>query len=157
MMDMTGNHNCVTLPRSHFNGNGNCDATREANKRADHQNSAVTAAAAGTSGGAASGASAGATTGMESEIAPYTAAEMQQMQSMGAYGQMTPYSGMEQNSISDGYGTEHDHPASEEEGMTSIPQDSFNTPLNADEAARNSWRALLARNVGRNEIGRAHV
>ena len=38
--------------------------------------------------------------------------------------------------------------------MTSIPQDSFNTPLNADEAARNSWRALLARNVGRNVLVR---
>ena len=38
--------------------------------------------------------------------------------------------------------------------MSSIPQDSFTTPLNADEAARNSWRALLARNVGRNVLVR---
>ena len=96
----------------------------------------------------------GTATGMESEIAPYTAAELQQMQSMGAYGQTAPYSGAEQDMIPDGYGIEHDHSESEEEGMTSIPQDSFNAPLNADEAARNSWRALLARNVGRNVLVR---
>jgi len=113
MIDMT-NQNC-TMPRSHFRGNGSCDATREANKRADHP------------------------TGYESEIAPYTDAEMQQMQSVG----LTPYGG-----------AAHDHQESETEGMTSIPQDSFNTPLDADEAARNSWRALLARNVGRNVLVR---
>ena len=124
MIDMT-NQNC-TMPRSHFRGNGSCDATREANKRADHP------------------------TGYESEIAPYTDAEMQQMQSVG----MSPYNGVEHGMISDGYGTEHDHPESVEDGMTSIPQDSFNTPLDADEAARNSWRALLARNVGRNVLVR---
>ena len=124
-MDMT-EKNCAPLHRSHFNGNGSCDAMREANKRADHA------------------------TGFESEVAPYTDAEMQQMQSVG----MTPYNGAGHDMIYDGYGTEHDHPESQEGGMTSIPQDSFNTPLNADEAARNSWRALLARNVGRNVLVR---
>ena len=119
------NKNC-TIPRSHFNGNGSCDATREANKRADHA------------------------TGYESEIAPYTDAEKQQMQSVG----MTPYHDVTHDRIDDGYGTEHDHHESQKDGMTSIPQDSFNTPLNADEAARNSWRALLARNVGRNVLVR---
>jgi len=119
------NKNC-TIPRSHFNGNGSCDATREANKRADHA------------------------TGYESEIAPYTDAERQQMQSVG----MMPYHDVEHDMISDGYGTEHDHHETQESGMSSIPQDSFTTPLNADEAARNSWRALLARNVGRNVLVR---
>ena len=121
----TTNKNC-TIPRSHFKGNGSCDATREANKRADHA------------------------TGYESEIAPYTDAERQQMQSVG----MMPYHDVEHDMIADSYGTEHDHHESQEDGMTSIPQDSFNTPLNADEAARNSWRALLARNVGRNVLVR---
>ena len=121
----TGSKNCA-MHRSHFNGNGSCDARREANKRADHA------------------------TGYESEIAPYTDAEKQQMQSVG----MTPYHDVTHDRINDGYGTEHDRHESQEDGMTSIPQDSFTTPLNADEAARNSWRALLARNVGRNVLVR---
>ena len=154
---MMGTEHRSCVPAHHFTGNGNCDATREANKRADHQTGAAAAAdvsgASGTSS-AQEGAAMGTATGMESEIAPYTAAELQQMQSMGAYGQTAPYSGAEQDMIPDGYGIEHDHSESEEEGMTSIPQDSFNAPLNADEAARNSWRALLARNVGRNVLVR---
>ena len=108
----TGSKNCA-MHRSHFNGNGSCDARREANKRADHA------------------------TGYESEIAPYTDAEKQQMQSVG----MTPYHDVTHDRIDDGYGTEHDHHESQEEGMSSIP-------------ARNSWRALLARNVGRNVLVR---
>ncbi|MBQ9648094.1 MAG: hypothetical protein IJV43_07045 [Oscillospiraceae bacterium] len=129
---MTTNQSCAPAQRNHFQGNGSCDAAREANKRADHQ--------------------AAAATGMESEIAPYTAAELQQMQSGGAFGQLAPYNGAESDMIYDGYGTDHDHTGNEEDGMTSIPQDSFNEPLTADEAARNSWRALLARNVGRNVL-----
>lgn len=164
-MNMTTEKNCLQVPRSHFQGNGSCDATREANRRADHA------------------------TGYESEIAPVTDAENQMMQSRAAQNssapaqqmqnQMAPNSGMqaqwmqgqtmqnggmpaqwtpadaaEQDMIDDSYGTEHDHPESEADGMTSIPQDSFNEPLNADEAARNSWRALLARNVGRNVLVR---
>ena len=130
-MDNRTDKSCVPMTRSHFNGNGSCDARREANKRADHA------------------------TGYESEIAPYTAAELQSMQSAGGYGQMTtrPHEA-EHDMITDGYGTEHPREDEQLDGMTSIPQDSFNTPLNADEAARNSWRALLARNVGRNVLVR---
>lgn len=143
---------------------------REANKREDRQS--------GMTGALPS------YTGMESEIAPATAAESQMMQARmsqgwgtsgqmaqttaaenrmtqapmsqgtGEAGQMTLQSGAEPDMIYDGYGTEHDRASDEEDGMTSIPQDSFNTPLNADEAARNSWRALLARNVGRNVLVR---
>ena len=101
---------------SHFHGNGNCDATREANKREDRQN--------GTK-----------------EITPYsTAVPPAQAYSAGAGGAE--------------YMNAYDWEPGAEEGMSSIPQDSFNKPLNADEAARNSWRALLARNVGRNVLVR---
>ena len=169
MIDMTTNQNCAPVTRSHFHGNGNCDATREANKREDRRSGMIT--------------------GYETEIAPVTDAETRMMQRRMAQnggmsaqtmqGQATQSNGMstqmlqdwsaqdgglseqmmsaenaEPDMIYDGYGTEHDHPESEENGMTSIPQDSFNAPLNADEAARNSWRALLARNVGRNVLVR---
>ena len=71
-----------------------------------------------------------------------------------ASGSMTPYGGRESDLVNDGYGTEYVHTAAEEEGMSSFPQDSFTEPLSALEAARNSWRALLARNVGRNVLVR---
>ena len=38
------------------------------------------------------------------------------------------------------------------DGLTSVPPDLFDDHLSADEAAQHSWRALLARNVGRNVI-----
>lgn len=181
MIDMTTDKNCVPATRSHFQGNGSCDATREANKRADRAMTGMESEAApyagvqNLSGSNGSGINRNTNqpmsenwTGMESEIAPYDGAaaqtaQNQMMQNQTAQtqasqqmmqSQMAPYGGAETDEIYDGYGTEHDHPVSEEEGMTSIPQDSFNTPLNADEAARNSWRALLARNVGRNVLVR---
>ena len=110
-----GHRACAPVCRNHFNGNGSCDAMRDANHRADHTDAA---------------------TGMESEIAPYqggTAA--------------TGYDDAQ-------YGVQHEWTAAEEEGMNSVPQDAFTAPLSADEAARNSWRALLARNVGRNVLVR---
>ena len=73
-----------------------------------------------------------AQTGMESEIAPYDPAE----------------NGMA------GYGPDHVWTQDEASGLSTTPQDSFTEPLSADEAARNSWRALLARNVGRNVLVR---
>ena len=71
-----------------------------------------------------------------------------------AAGNMTPYGSAENDMVADGYGTEYEHTALEAEGMSSFPQDSFIEPLTASEAARNSWRALLARNVGRNVLVR---
>ncbi len=150
MIDMTID---MTVPASrshnHFHGNGNCDATREANHRADRA------------------------TGMESEIAPYYGA-MPQPQSGGMAGramaQQHQQAAMPDNtavqrrgtmteSAANGYndptyGLEHEWTGEQEEGMNSIPQDSFTKPLDADEAARNSWRALLARNVGRSVLVR---
>lgn len=38
------------------------------------------------------------------------------------------------------------------DGLTSVAPDDFNDHMSADEAARHSWRALLARNVGRSVI-----
>lgn len=131
---MTDRKQCA--PVHHFNGNGTCDAMREANKREDRtpvQNAPRT--------------------GMESEIAPYTGDERQ----------MTPYGGAwspaTRESAAGGYddpmyGPSHEWTAEQEEGMNSLPQDNFDTPMSADEAARNSWRALLARNVGRNVLVR---
>lgn len=177
MIDMTTNKSCVPMPRSHFSGNGTCDATREANKRADRGMTGMESEIApytGVQNLTGSNGNINMNTnqpmkenwiGMESEIAPYDGAAMQnqtaqnqaaqnQASQQMMQSQLAPYGGTEQDMIYDGYGTEHDHPESEEDGMTSIPQDSFNTPLNADEAARNSWRALLARNVGRNVLVR---
>ncbi len=74
--------------------------------------------------------------GMETEIAPY-------------YGS-TAATGFDNPQ----YGPQHEWTPTEESGMNSVPQDSFSEPLSADEAARNSWRALLARNVGRNVLVR---
>lgn len=145
---------CSPMRRSHFHGNGNCDATREANKLEDRR--------------------AGMTTGYESEIAPVTDAEAQMMRRLAAQnggasgqtlqdwsvpdgslsGQMIPSGGAEPDTLYDGYGADHSHTENEADGMSSFPQDSFTEPLNADEAARNSWRALLARNVGRNVLVR---
>ena len=75
-------------------------------------------------------------TGMESEIAPYQGVSA-------AAGYDNPE-----------YGVQHEWTPTEEAGMNSVPQDAFAAPLSADEAARNSWRALLARNVGRNVLVR---
>ncbi|MBE7004890.1 MAG: hypothetical protein E7425_11570 [Ruminococcaceae bacterium] len=133
---------CAALYHSHFHGNGNCDAMREANKRMDHA------------------------TGMESEIAPYAETESTGVKPLlpngAAPGQMTPYGGTPTapaNSAAAGYddpayGPQHEWTTEEESGMNSLPQDNFNDPLSADEAARSSWRALLARNVGRNVLVR---
>jgi len=77
-----------------------------------------------------------AATGMETELAPYNGG--------------TAEAGYDDPR----YGVEHEWTAEEEQGMNSVPQDAFSAPLSADEAARNSWRALLARNVGRNVLVR---
>lgn len=171
---MINMNSCAAMHRNHFHGNGNCDETREANKRADR------------------------VTGMESEIAPYYGAENgamgagqmtangaamgHAMQSGTAMSQTAPYGGTwspaEQqsaarqnasmnammprngaNTAAQGYddseyGPDHEWTVEEEDGMNSLPQDSFDDPLSAGEAARNSWRALLARNVGRNVLVR---
>lgn len=113
---MTESNGCA-MRRSHFHGNGTCDAAREANKREDNGYAA---------------------TGMESELGPY-------------------YGGAEQTAYpgsGEVYGPNHPWTPEEEAGLTTIAQDSFNQPLSAGEAARNSWRALLARNVGRNVLVR---
>ncbi|MBQ2324048.1 MAG: hypothetical protein II379_05630 [Oscillospiraceae bacterium] len=51
-----------------------------------------------------------------------------------------------------GNGNEQDMDITPGNGMTNAPQEDFDEPLTADEAARSSWRALLARNVGRSVI-----
>ena len=185
MANMTnGAKTYVAIQRNNFQGNGNCDETREANKRASR------------------------VTGMESEIAPYygptsptgmttttsttntmdaagrpstsstvtsvtTAAPAEsrevgsdvaerQMAAMDAaenrsaasVNSMTAHSSVTGDLVNDGYGTEYVHTEEAEEGMSSFPQDSFTEPLTASEAARNSWRALLARNVGRTVLVR---
>lgn len=138
-IDMTAS---APTSHNHFHGNGNCDAMREANHRADRA------------------------TGMESEIAPYYGnARGAQTQSV-ANG-AAPSGGMAGRAMAQNggetamaaydnaaYAAEHEWSAAAEEGMSSPPQDSFTEPLSADEAARNSWRALLARNVGRNVLVR---
>ena len=105
---------CAPVCRSHFHGNGSCDAMRDANKRADHTDVAAE---------------------MSTELAPYGGDA--------ALGYDDPR-----------YGVAHEFTPQEEMGMNSMPQDAFTAPLDADEAARNSWRALLARNVGRNVLVR---
>ena len=159
----SGTGSYVLIQRNNFQGNGNCDETREANKRAAR--------------------SAARVTGMESEIAPYygpvgaagateltaaeSAAENRSTGSSVAERQMAAANaaedraasagaanGAESDMIDDGYGTDYEHTIQAEEGMSSFPQDSFIEPLTASEAARNSWRALLARNVGRNVLVR---
>lgn len=131
MIDM---HTCVTH-RAHFHGNGTCDAMREANKREDCEMPSAKPMAMRT--------------GMESEIAPYTGAETG----------MAPYAAPQAAAAAAGYdnpayGLGHQWTEAEEEGLNTMPQDSFTEPMSADEAARNSWRALLARNVGRNVLVR---
>jgi|GEM_PF-1539312 len=144
--------------RSHFHGNGTCDAMREANKREDCRD-----------------AGAAPYTGMESELAPYSGAGTMMTPYGGAENTMTPYggagsavmpnSGPGSTTAPNGggaasghddpeYGPDHEWTAEEEEGLNTLPQDSFTEPLNADEAARSSWRALLARNVGRTVLVR---
>ncbi len=129
---------CPAMRHSHFHGNGSCDATRHANKLADRQ------------------------TGMESELAPYGSERALTPYNAGSG--MKPYGGAasapsDAMSAAAGYndpayGPGHEWTGAEEAGMNSLPQDSFTDPMNADEAARNSWRALLARNVGRNVLVR---
>jgi len=112
MMDRNG----CPVHRSHFHGNGTCDAIRAANKQEDRR-----AEAAGR-------------TGMESELVPYPGAPAP---------------------AADGaYGPQHEWTAAEEAGLSTAPQESFTDPLTAGEAARSSWRALLARNVGRSVLVR---
>jgi len=142
---MTDRKSCVPAHHNHFHGNGSCDAMREANKRADRE------------------------TGMESEIEPYYG----NAANGGAAGRIAPYGsawsgGGTASAVAQlpsaapaaaayddpAYGPEHEWTPDEEEGMNSMPQDSFTEPLSADEAARNSWRALLARNVGRSVLVR---
>ena len=137
MIDM---HTCVTH-RAHFRGNGSCDAMREANKREDCEMPSEKPMTKPMS-----------RTGMESEIAPYTGAET----GMTPYAapQSTPYASAATGYDNPAYGVDHRWTEAEEEGLNTIPQDSFTEPMNADEAARNSWRALLARNVGRNVLVR---
>ena len=186
MIDMTTTKNCAPMPRSHFSGNGSCDATREANKRADHAMTGMESEIApyagvrnltGSNGNGSSNINMNTNqpmdnsgmTGMESEIAPHNGAAQSQMtqgqmmqgqtaqnqasQQM-MQSQLAPYGGNESDMVYDSYGTDHDHTENEMDGMSSFPQDSFTQPLDADEAARNSWRALLARNVGRNVLVR---
>ena len=153
----------VLIQRNHFSGNGNCDETREANKRADQRTSRVTGMESeiapyyGPTGTAAATAAAESrSTGSsvaERQMAAMDAAEERAL-SAGAAGGMTSSAGAERDMVNDGYGTEYEHSAQEEAGMSSFPQDSFIEPLSASEAARNSWRALLARNVGRNVLVR---
>ncbi len=112
---MTDRNACPTH-RSHFHGNGTCDAIREANKREDGRT---------------------ARAGMESELVPYQGAA--QAPGLGA---------------DDAYGPQHEWTAAQEAGLSTTPQESFTDPMTADEAARSSWRALLARNVGRNVLVR---
>lgn len=157
MIDRTADGRAsVPVHQNHFHGNGTCDAMREANKREDRMG--VQNTQSGSTNGQNGGAWAGNTngqnsaarpyTGMESEIAPY-------------YGQtaMTPYNGSGETTAAEGYddpayGPGHEWTSEEENGMNSAPQDTFDEPLNAEEAARSSWRALLARNVGRNVLVR---
>ena len=72
--------------------------------------------------------------GMESELAPYHGSQKPM-----AYGD-------------EDYGPDFEWSEQAEEGLSSIPQDDFDQPLSAGEAARSSWRALLARNIGRNVL-----
>ena len=154
----------MLIQRNNFSGNGNCDATREANKRASRVTgmeseiapyygpTGQAGATAAVSTAAAEGQSVGSSTA-ERQMAAAEAAE-DRAGSAGAAGGMTPRGAAGNDMIDDGYGTEYEHTAQEEDGMSSFPQDSFTAPLSASEAARNSWRALLARNVGRNVLVR---
>ncbi len=129
MEGMTSNKNCIIPHRSHFHGNGTCDAMRNANKLEDRA------------------------TGMESEIAPYEAPA--DSGAMTAYTPPMPAPGTAAAGYDDpAYGPGHEWSGEAEAGMNSMPQESFSEPLSAGEAARNSWRALLARNVGRNVLVR---
>lgn len=108
--------NACPAHRSHFHGNGTCDAIREANKREDGR---------------------AAYAGMESELVPYQNAPPTAVAADG-----------------DAYGPQHEWTAEQEAGLSTTPQESFTDPMTADEAARSSWRALLARNVGRSVLVR---
>ena len=172
----SGTGSYVLIQRNNFQGNGNCDETREANKRAARVTgmeseiapyygpvgaAGGTAEAAGTAGAAenrtaATNAAESRSTGSstaERQLAAMSAAADQAASAAGAGG-TTPQGGASADLVNDGYGTEYVHTAAEEDGMSSFPQDSFTEPLTASEAARNSWRALLARNVGRNVLVR---
>ena len=153
--------NCMMMPHSHFNGNGTCDAMRAANRRADRQTGMESEIAPyyGENGQAAQNAAAG-------RMPPYYAADdagqsgsAAQHSGASAHTAPMPQAPRTGESAAHGYddpyyGTGHNWTAAEEAGMNSMPQESFTGPLSADEAARNSWRALLARNVGRNVLVR---
>ena len=186
MADMTsGAKTYVAIQRNNFQGNGNCDETREANKRANRVTGMESEIApyygptgpAGmtTTTSTTSTTGAAGTPGTTSTVTSVTTAAPTENRAVGsnvaarqmaaanaaedraasaAASSMTPRSGAESDMIGDGYGTEYVHTEAEEDGMSSFPQDSFIEPLTASEAARNSWRALLARNVGRNVLVR---
>ena len=126
---MSNGEICVPMHRSHFHGNGNCDAMREENKREDRLSGAAAA------------------------LPSHQAARQDAARQSGA---ASPYGGANAAAGYDDpeYGPEHEWTRAEEAGMNSAPQDSFTEVLSADEAARSSWRALLARNVGRNVLVR---
>lgn len=159
----SGTGSYVLIQRNNFQGNGNCDETREANKRAAQSAARVTGMESEiapyygpTSTEAATAAAENRSTGSsvaERQMAAMDAAQDRAASAGAANSAMLP-GGAEGDMISDGYGTEYEHTAQEEEGMSSFPQDSFTEPLSASEAARNSWRALLARNVGRTVLVR---
>ena len=184
MADTThGTRTYMAIQRNNFQGNGNCDETREANRRANRATgmeseiapyygpvgaagmttTTSTTSTAGTPGttstvtsvttGASSGNQTAGGSAAEQQMAAMEAAE-DRAASTGAAGAMVPRGGVQADLLNDGYGTEYVHTAEEEDGMSSFPQDSFMEPLTASEAARNSWRALLARNVGRNVLVR---
>ena len=159
----------MLIQRNNFQGNGNCDETREANKRAARSAAHVTGMESeiapyyGPTGSTGAADTAGAIADAESQSVGSSTAERQMAAAEAAEDRaaanaaargMMPQGAAGSDAINDGYGTEYEHTAQEEEGMSSFPQDSFIEPLTASEAARNSWRALLARNVGRNVLVR---
>ena len=113
---------------------------RDANKRADHTDMAM---------------------GMETELAPYRggAAMGYDNPEYGVDHRWTPDEAVRyafENGLmaplgDDAFGV--DEPASNADLMAALYVE-VGGPLDADEAARNSWRALLARNVGRNVLVR---
>ena len=187
MADMAnGARTYVAIQRNNFQGNGNCDDTREANRRANRVTGMESEIApyygptgpTGTAGMAnttsttsttstTNGTSTGGTTSTVTSVTTSAPAESGAVGSSVAERQMAAMNaaesraasagttgGTESDMIDDGYGIEYVRTEQEEEGMSSFPQDSFMEPLTASEAARNSWRALLARNVGRNVLVR---
>lgn len=182
MIDMTaGKSTCAPAHHNHFHGNGNCDAARDANKREDMRSNrqtemqgeiapyrgvrntmapydrggnAMTMQGGGNATAVQNGWNAAAMQSAENAMTMQSAGNAMTMQGGWNAASTQANGGATPDQITDGYGTEHDRTDEQEEGMSSFPQDSFTEPMSADEAARNSWRALLARNVGRNVLVR---